>query len=675
MVFDTSGSYDAAFVIGLSPLCAPGVFADTTLSPAAVVSGYGPVTMKATFIGAEPIAYQWQFVSTSGVTNTIAGATNTTYTLPVATFADAGTYCLLASNACSSPTNVSSTPVLLTVRSAYNLAWRGYATTPAWDATSQNWYNSDAGLDYAAYAQGDNVLFDDNATSFAPTLAGVVTPGKMTVSTASNYNFTGAGKISGSTGLTKDGPGALILQTTNDYTWATVISNGVVQVGNANATGTLGSGPVTNHGVLAYSRTDAVTNSSTISGSGSLSMMGSGALTLTATNSFSGGVLQTNGVINANANQALGNGTTTLSGGVKRVVVADGVTLTNSFTLSPGTGSGSTGRGLLEGPAIAGTGNVTGPIYITAGPGSSGSGPAAGGHFAGGDGNTTGGLVLSGAIVVDASTTWPFSRAGKVTVVPHAGSSYAVWQNEANLVLGGHNALLTTATLYENPGASPSLDLNGYNQTLAGIYGVGPVVNSGASSVTLTLTTGSTNAFSGVISDSGTNKIDLVVTGGSNTLTGANAYTGNTTVSGGTLAISQATLASNSTVTVASGAFLQLGFMTTNRVGGLVLAGVTQPPGVYNGGNTPRLAGTGSLLVASPIATNPTNLTFTVTGGSLDLSWPADHLGWFLQAQTNALTVGISNNWVDVPGSSGMTATNIPISPAAPAAFFRLRSP
>ncbi len=79
-------------------------------------------------------------------------------------------------------------------------------------------------------------------------------------------------------------------------------------------------------------------------------------------------------------------------------------------------------------------------------------------------------------------------------------------------------------------------------------------------------------------------------------------------------------------------------------------------------------------IVASGIAGNPTNITFTVSGNILSLSWPADHLGWTLQSQTNSLTVGLSTNWVDVAGSAFLTSTNLTMNPNG-VAFFRLRHP
>ncbi len=83
----------------------------------------------------------------------------------------------------------------------------------------------------------------------------------------------------------------------------------------------------------------------------------------------------------------------------------------------------------------------------------------------------------------------------------------------------------------------------------------------------------------------------------------------------------------------------------------------------------------GVLSVITGIASNPTNITFHVTGNTLSLSWPADHLGWLLQSETNSLSVGISTNWVTVPGSGSVTSTNITVNPLNPTVFYRLMYP
>jgi autotransporter-associated beta strand protein len=90
---------------------------------------------------------------------------------------------------------------------------------------------------------------------------------------------------------------------------------------------------------------------------------------------------------------------------------------------------------------------------------------------------------------------------------------------------------------------------------------------------------------------------------------------------------------------------------------------------------TNKLAVDGTIAVASVIATNPTNITFTISGNTLTLSWPADHLGWILQAQTNTLAVGIRTNWSAVPGSASANQYVTPINPANGSVFYRLISP
>lgn len=84
---------------------------------------------------------------------------------------------------------------------------------------------------------------------------------------------------------------------------------------------------------------------------------------------------------------------------------------------------------------------------------------------------------------------------------------------------------------------------------------------------------------------------------------------------------------------------------------------------------------TNSLVIVPGTSNNPTNITVSVSGNQLTLAWPADHLGWVLQTQTNDLSAGLSGNWVDVPGSEASTSAVITIEAANPSVFFRLRSP
>jgi autotransporter-associated beta strand protein len=90
---------------------------------------------------------------------------------------------------------------------------------------------------------------------------------------------------------------------------------------------------------------------------------------------------------------------------------------------------------------------------------------------------------------------------------------------------------------------------------------------------------------------------------------------------------------------------------------------------------TNRLGLDGTIAVVSPVNTAPTNITVAVVGNSLQLSWPADHIGWRLEVQTNSLTVGFGNNWVTVPGSPDTNLIWFPKSFANGSVFYRLVYP
>jgi len=83
-----------------------------------------------------------------------------------------------------------------------------------------------------------------------------------------------------------------------------------------------------------------------------------------------------------------------------------------------------------------------------------------------------------------------------------------------------------------------------------------------------------------------------------------------------------------------------------------------------------------SEVAATPLAANATNLTFNVPAvNTVQLSWPADHVGWILQAQTNALNIGLSTNWQMVTGSAVTNLVFMRVDPQNGAVFFRLAHP
>jgi hypothetical protein len=79
-------------------------------------------------------------------------------------------------------------------------------------------------------------------------------------------------------------------------------------------------------------------------------------------------------------------------------------------------------------------------------------------------------------------------------------------------------------------------------------------------------------------------------------------------------------------------------------------------------------------VTTQPSAT-PAGIATTLTGNTLTLSWPGDHLGWRLQVQTNMTGIGLTTNWFTVPGSDQVTGTNLTINPVNGATFYRLVYP
>jgi autotransporter-associated beta strand protein len=83
-------------------------------------------------------------------------------------------------------------------------------------------------------------------------------------------------------------------------------------------------------------------------------------------------------------------------------------------------------------------------------------------------------------------------------------------------------------------------------------------------------------------------------------MTGTNSYSGATTVSAGTLSITAPNLSDTATLSIASGAMLNLPYTGTDHVGALVIHGATQPDGVYDSTNSSgAITGTGKILVGS----------------------------------------------------------------------------
>jgi hypothetical protein len=78
------------------------------------------------------------------------------------------------------------------------------------------------------------------------------------------------------------------------------------------------------------------------------------------------------------------------------------------------------------------------------------------------------------------------------------------------------------------------------------------------------------------------------------------------------------------------------------------------------------------VTLVSPVNPTPVPIVPIFTNDTLYLTWPADHTGWQLQAQTNSVSVGISTNWVNVSGSTTTNQVVVPINPANGTVFYRI---
>ncbi|ECJ0546999.1 autotransporter outer membrane beta-barrel domain-containing protein [Salmonella enterica subsp. enterica] len=114
--------------------------------------------------------------------------------------------------------------------------------------------------------------------------------------------------LSGSGSLVKTGTGELTLSGGNDYSGGTTIIGGTLTADHADS---LGTGAVANSGVLQVGEGEL---ENTLSGSGSLVKTGTGELTLSGDNSYSGGTTIIGGTLTADHADLLGTGAVANSG-------------------------------------------------------------------------------------------------------------------------------------------------------------------------------------------------------------------------------------------------------------------------------------------------------------------------------------------------------------------------
>jgi fibronectin-binding autotransporter adhesin len=436
------------------------------------------------------------------------------------------------------------------------LTWVGGASGD-WDISNPlnlTWKNTFSGLAsfYKEDAVGnDTARFDDTATGTTTVnLTTTLSPNGVTVhNTNLNYTLSGSGRLSGTNGLLKSGPGTLLLDNsgTNDFSGGLTINAGIVQVGNGDANGSLGTGSVANNGAVVFARADNVTVNNAISGSGTITQNGPGILTLSG-GSFTGATVVAQGTLKAGTASALGTvdtGTTINSAATLDVngqnFGAESVTVSGSGVDGNGAiiNTGAQQLNAFRFVTLAGDTTLGGPgNFLAAGnPGrwdirlANGSASL----LTGGMGHSLtkagsnqialvgvtvdpalGDITIKGGLLgFETSTTSMGDPFARLTVEPGASLSFfnstALW--DKNFILNGN-------------GVNPSITNWSGSNTI-----IGPIFLNGNCVIGVA---GTALICNGVLSGPGS----LIKSGNSPlTLAAASDYTGTTTVSNGTLFI------------------------------------------------------------------------------------------------------------------------------------------
>jgi autotransporter-associated beta strand protein len=354
----------------------------------------------------------------------------------------------------------------------------------------------------------------------------------------------------------QSGTGTTTLTGNDNYTGATTVSGGTLQVGNGTS-GNLSTTAVTVSGTAAIV-TDLV-DGATFAPSVNLSSAGSALKGIQAgTNTFSG-VISGLGVVDQN--------------GAGKMILTQTETYTGATNVNLGTlevdgmlAAGSTVA--VKGGTLSGTGTIQGKATLAGGAIDLGSGGTIAGTLTITGGNWNGAGTVDGAVT---------SSSGTFTV--------------------GNGADLTAAA--------------GLSITGGALAGTGTITSN------VTYKSSSTSTFGGVIADSGTTSFLTVNKAGSTfVLSGINTYTGATNISAGTLQVGNGTagsLSSGSAVTVNTNATLSL--------------------------DLPNAAGFSNTL------TNNGHLVATGTGNNFTISSTVTGSGNFAKSGSNTVTVTGANTF------------------------------
>ncbi|EDH5015947.1 fibronectin-binding autotransporter adhesin ShdA [Salmonella enterica subsp. enterica serovar Tennessee] len=181
-----------------------------------------------------------------------------------------------------------------------NSNWGGSKLTKQGDGTL---ILSNTGNDYGDTEIDGGILAAKDAASLGTGDVTIAENATLALSQGTlDNNVTGGGQI------VKSGSDELIVTGDNTYSGGTTISGGTLTADHADS---LGTGTIANSGVLQVGEGEL---ENTLSGTGSLVKTGTGELTLSGDNSYSGGTTITGGTLTADHADSLGTGTIANSG-------------------------------------------------------------------------------------------------------------------------------------------------------------------------------------------------------------------------------------------------------------------------------------------------------------------------------------------------------------------------
>jgi autotransporter-associated beta strand protein len=555
----------------------------------------------------------------------------------------------------------------------------------------------------------------------------IVDNGTLTFNTTSTLTN---GTITGTGAVTVDGSGTVILPGNNNYSGATTVNAGALQIGNGGATGTLnGGGAVTVNGTLIYNSTATINVGGLfgggIGGTGNL-MVRKGTFQALGANSYSGWTQIDPG---ASFQPSFGNQGQLASS----VVTNNGALILGRqdnavFTyLGDIVGSGSVSKIANNGNngdvTLLGNNTYTGGTYILGGQ------IIFGNNVTPGAGAFVGGVFLTndyahnqfgGAPNDFVPATLVFNRPDDFIFPGNiVGEGFVTLTGAGMVTLTGNNTYTNRGTGNTTTISAGTLQVG--NGGTSGSIGGGAVTDNAL----LVWNRSDDVSFGRVISGAGS----FVKTGaGVLTLTAVNTYNGPTTVSNGTLVVTGGAIAGD--LNLEGGTFVPASLTTGGGVNvaanltidaGTILAPLNKSLSVTNivvagvitrnGGSVvvtnvgPALAvndkfylfsapvsgfatvtGAGAtwqndlatdgsitaLTVPVTVNTNPPVVRVSVSGSTLSLAWPTN-LGWTLQ--TNSVGLSSPSSWFPVSGSASLTNLNITINPAKTNVFFRMVYP